>query len=385
MKLCICVDGYPSKGLPYSAFIQVLAREMVKQGIEVLVIAPQSLTKHYIRGTKLAPTYFEDIVYINDKKKIIPIYRPYSLTFSSGKLLGRLTFYFNRKVLEKTIKKNKICPDVYYSHFWESAYISRNIAKLQDKPLFVATGEDKIKIMSIISSKEIGKLHDYVSGVICVSNKNLNESAQIGLCPIDKCSVIPNAYNPSEFYVMDRQKCRESLGVKDSDFVVAYCGRFNNRKGAMRVSDAIKSLNDKDIKSIFIGSSVEGDKQQPDCEGILFKGTLPHDRIVTFLNSADVFVLPSLAEGCPNSLIEAMACGLPIISSDLPFNYDILDNDSAILVPPENIGMIASAIKKLKNNSDLRNNLSRASLNKAKELTIEKRVRIILEFIKSRI
>lgn len=383
MKLCICADGYPSIGLPYSAFIQVLAREMVRQGIEVLVIAPQSLTKHFFRGYKLAPVYFEDIVYANAMKKVIPIYRPYSLTFADG-ILGRLTFLFNRIVLEMTIKKNKICPDVYYSHFWESACIARNIANLQNKPLFVATGEDKITLSSIISSKEISEIRDFVSGVICVSNKNMNESIKMGLCSIDKCKVIPNAYNPTEFYVMNRNKCRESLGVKKSDFVIAYCGRFNKRKGARRVSEAIKMLNDKEIKSIFIGSAVEGEKEQPDCDGILFAGSLPHNEIVTYLNCADVFILPSLAEGCPNSVIEAMACGLPIISSDLPFNYDVLSHDSAILVSPENIEMIASAIKRLKNDYDLRICLAEASVCKARDLTIDKRVKVILNFIRSK-
>lgn len=47
MNICICSDGYPSQGLPYSAFIQVLAKEMVRQGCNIEVIAPQSLTNHF--------------------------------------------------------------------------------------------------------------------------------------------------------------------------------------------------------------------------------------------------------------------------------------------------------------------------------------------------
>ena len=86
---------------------------------------------------------------------------------------------------------------------------------------------------------------------------------------------------------------------------------------------------------------------QPDCEGILFKGKLPHEEIPLYLNTADVFVLPSLAEGCSNSIVEAMACGLPVISSDLSFNYDILNADNSILVNPNDVGEISAAIKKL--------------------------------------
>lgn len=65
MKICITSDGYPSEGLPYSSFIQVLARELTRQGCEVTVIAPQSLTNHFIRGGKMAPKKFCDEFYVN--------------------------------------------------------------------------------------------------------------------------------------------------------------------------------------------------------------------------------------------------------------------------------------------------------------------------------
>lgn len=90
----------------------------------------------------------------------------------------------------------------------------------------------------------------------------------------------------------------------------------------------------------------DNETEKPDCEGILFMDGLPHHEIVYYLNCADVFVLPSLAEGCPNSVIEAMACGLPIISSNLPFNFDILSKEVAILINPRDVDEIANAIKK---------------------------------------
>ena len=95
------------------------------------------------------------------------------------------------------------------------------------------------------------------------------------------------------------------------------------------------------MKSIFIGSG----EQTPEIDGILFCGKLPHDQIVHYLNAADVFVLPTLAEGCSNAIIEAMACGLPIISSDLPFNDDILDAENSIRVNSLDVESIAEAIR----------------------------------------
>ena len=380
MRICICSDGYPSPGLPYSAFIQVLAREMVRQGCEVIVVAPQSLTNHILRGGKLAPRYFEDSVQINDVTKFIRVYRPYTITFGESRL-GKLTPRFNRWATERVVSLFKIKPDIFYSHFWANGYNSCRIARKLGKPLFVATGEDKISVNRFIDQSDVSQLCANTAGVICVSSKNLDESTSIGFAAKYKCTVLPNAYDPNEFYLIDKATVRKELNMSEDAFVVAFCGRFNNRKGAMRVAAAIRKLNDESIKSIFIGAPADNETEMPECDGILFKGELPHKDIVKYMNCADVFVLPSLAEGCPNSVIEAMACGLPIISSDLPFNYDILSHDTAILLDPENVDLIASAIKELKDDKHLRYRLSQASLSKAAELTIDKRVSKILEFI----
>ena len=92
-------------------------------------------------------------------------------------------------------------------------------------------------------------------------------------------------------------------------------------------------------------------------------------------------MLPTLNEGCSNAIVEAIACGLPIISSNLPFNDDILDSSNALLVNPESVDDIASAIKQLMDNSDLRQKLAEGSKEKAKSLRIEFRAKKIIEFI----
>ena len=133
------------------------------------------------------------------------------------------------------------------------------------------------------------------------------------------------------------------------------------------------------VKSIFIGSG----EQEPDCDGVLFKGRLPHKEIVTYLNAADIFVLPTLAEGCCNAVVEAMACGLPIVSSDLPFNDDILDETNSIRIDPMDVNAISKAIEKLWKDEDLRSKLADGALKRAKSLTIESRADNILRFMEN--
>ena len=112
---------------------------------------------------------------------------------------------------------------------------------------------------------------------------------------------------------------------------------------------------------------------------------MPHREISKYLNAADVFVLPTLHEGCCNAIIEAMACGLPIISSNKSFNWDILDESNSLLIDPLNENEIFEAIKTLKVNKNQRMKLSQGALNKAKSLRIEERAKNILCFMEQKI
>lgn len=382
MRILFFASTYPHPSYPFSAFIKVLCEEMVVQGHEVIVVAPQSYSSILIKGAKRLPI---DTTYTfpseSGIKKEIRVLRPYSISFGQGKF-RRLTWIANRLAAELIVNRKGLLIDVLYAHFWNNAYNALYIAKRMCKPLFVATGEDHIIAGKVLSSKVKKQMTNTVQGVICVSTKNKNESILAGLTNESKCIVLPNAVNPSLFHVKDKNTCRKELGFPLDNFIVAFCGRFNRRKGANRVSDAIKKINDSGIKSIFIGSSAGSDIVVPDCEGILFKGALDHNEMATYLNCADVFVLPSLAEGCSNSIVEAMACGLPIISSALPFNDDICTTDNSILIDPMNVDAIADAISRLRTSS-VRKRLSEGAVSTASGLVISQRTRKILDFINS--
>jgi glycosyltransferase involved in cell wall biosynthesis len=81
----------------------------------------------------------------------------------------------------------------------------------------------------------------------------------------------------------------------------------------------------------------------------------------TFMSSLDVFVLPSLAEGTPNGVIEAMACGVPVIATNVGGIPDILDPESGILIPPRDADALAEAMLTLASNPELRDRMGAAA------------------------
>ena len=299
--------------------------------------------------------------------------------------MKRLFYYLAALATNKTAKSIDSDYDCVYCHFWSSA--DKILSYVSDKkiPMFVASGEDVIHKSRFVNQKRIDKINQLTKGVICVSTKNKIESIENGLTDENRCLILPNAIDNSIFQKTNKDDVRNKLGIPLDAFVIAFCGRFNDRKGVFRLESALNEIDDDNVKSIFIGLPERGNNRVPKCKGLHFCGALPHEEIGNYLNAADVFVLPSLAEGCSNAIVEAMACGLPIISSDLPFNYDICDETNAILIDPNSVTDIKEAILALRNNEELRKKMSESSLSKARDLTIEKRVARIVNFIESKL
>ena len=381
--ICVISEGYPYQGHAYFTFVKQLCVALANLGWKVTVISPISITKILIRNNFTIPPKYR--IEKTDSNNSIEIFSPRMLTVGNlcrFPILYRLMMRLRQNAISHIIEKlpNKV--DVLYGHFWHSAYAAYKIAKKKTIPLFVASGEAEIELYKYYSGTALKPFVNYVSGVICVSSKNKTESIVNKLTNEQKCVVIPNAIDPNLFYKKNKTMLRERLGFGQDDFITAFVGGFIQRKGAKRISEAITELKDKDIKSIFIGRLPTKDTSElPVCDGILFRGSLSHENVLDYLNAADVFVMPTLHEGCCNANIEALACGLPVISSDKEFNYDILDDSCSILINPMDISAISNAISYLKNNRDVLNKMSENALIKAAALNIESRAKRITDFI----
>lgn len=379
MHICIISPSYPVANATNYAFVEQLVNEFVRQGNRCTVITPYNT---YWTGKEQYPPEYE--IKKIETKCYVEVYRPRFTNRNIPYLPVSTTYYFAQRVFEKTIKEHGFKFDCIYCHFFISANIAWHYAHKNKIPMFIATGESVIphRFQKASFNFTWKKFRKDVNGVICVSSKNLEECVKLHYAERNKCKVFPNAIDESLFKKMNKADCRAKLSIPNEIFIVAFVGWYSERKGGGRVSQAIDNIKENDVFSFFIGAKQTPNDIEPSCKNILYKGTLPHDEIPIYLNAADIFVLPTQHEGCCNAVIEAMACGLPVVSSNRAFNWDVLNSSNSIMIEPDNIDEISIAIKKLRDNKDFRTQLSIGALKTAERLTLSERASKILSFIK---
>lgn len=380
MKIGIISPMYPYKGSSECVFVEALVNEFVKFGHHCTVIAPFSLVTYWSGKRSYGPEYEKRFI---DDNLFVEIYKPRFFGIKDIPIMGISNSSFSaRKAIERVIRKNNLTFDVIYCHFFAQGIRAFKYAKTNNIPLFVATGESTIQKLNKPSFDfDFTEFKEYLKGTICVSTKNKVECVQLGYSIESKCKVIPNAVDLGLFHKpCDRDDIRKKLGIKKSDVVIACVGEFCERKGQNRVVEAVKILENPDIKIMFIGRSLQKYIVES-IPNIILQQSVSHDNLPYYLHAADFFVLPTRKEGCCNAIVEAMACGLPIVSSDKPFNKDILNDKNSIMVDPDDVNAISSAISQLFENEERRKLMGEVALSDAMQLSIEKRARIIEEYI----
>ena len=156
----------------------------------------------------------------------------------------------------------------------------------------------------------------------------------------------------------DADKLRREFGLLADDFVVVSVGQLSKRKNQETMIRAMAQIKDKSIKYLAVGLGECEEKDKKLIQKLGLKGqvilTGYREDVNAFLQMADCFAFPSLQEGLPVSLMEAMAAGLPVVCSRIRGNIDLVtDGVEGLLAEPMDVEGYAEAVLKLKQNPDL--------------------------------
>jgi teichuronic acid biosynthesis glycosyltransferase TuaC len=193
--------------------------------------------------------------------------------------------------------------------------------------------------------------------VIAVA-ENLAERARQGGVPERRIAMIANGVDGERFRLIDRAAAREHLALPEAGRLFVSVGHISPRKGFHRVIRALPRLVEACPEArlaIVGGRGAEADnsaalhalaRELGLAERVLFVGAQAPDRVALWLGAADAFVLASDFEGCPNVVLEAMACGRPVVATKVGDVARMVPSFAGILVDdPEDDAALAAAMR----------------------------------------
>lgn len=191
--------------------------------------------------------------------------------------------------------------------------------------------------------------------LITINQEDYLRSKDFSLKPDGQAYYIPGAgVNTEKFSSISVEKstARQQLGLSDDDFVLISVGELNKNKNHETVIRALAGINHAKIKYLICGSGELEPHLKQLIQDLQLESVVQllgyRKDIPELLAISDVFVFPSLREGLPMSLMEAMAAGKPVIASSIRGNKDLIeDGVNGYLVPPLDKNMFGRKIELL--------------------------------------
>lgn len=169
---------------------------------------------------------------------------------------------------------------------------------------------------------------------------------------------------------------RKELNLTENDIIVLSVGELIERKNHLTVIKAIKMLENRKVHYVIAGEGELLQKLQEETQKMDLSAQIHflgyRKDINKICNSADIFIMPSVHEGLSVALMEAMACGLPVIASEIRGNTDLIDNEKGgLLVETFGADGYAEAIERMLNDSRLLSEYGNYNINRVKDFDID--------------
>lgn len=292
----------------------------------------------------------------------------------------------------------KKCHEKEYYHSAIEFYLEETIKRIKKECYDLVIVENRpgfiLKLKKRIEAKFVLHLHnDFLNpetresfsifagfdGIISVSDFITKRVRQIE-ANSSKCKTVYNAIDLKRFLTATAKQ-RSAVGLSDKDFVIVYIGRLTKEKGILQLIQAIKQINDiPNLRLMIIGASAYRKDMRPTPfikqlelestpirDRVIFTGFIDYEQIPSYLKTANVSVIPSMwDEPFGLTVVEAMAAGLPLITTRSGGIPEICEGVATIVDRANVIDNLAKAILDLYQHSEKRKQMAAASLQRSK-------------------
>jgi len=298
---------------------------------------------------------------------------------------------FVLQIVLRLIKERANYDIVHFHSIWPFSFLVFAVCKLLKKPVIVKLtllGHDdprSLRKNSFLWRVE-GSFLKYADRIICLSTALKRSCLNAGI-PLSRLASIPNGVDTTIFTSIsskEKKILRRSLKLPDDAIIVSFIGRVCLRKGCDLLFDAWDELLKNNSKTMLLmigpyetkdnfpqkenmfGLRLKKLTENSSSKNIIFLGQ--RHSVADYLRASDIFAFPSRAEGFPSAVIEAMACGLPVIALRIKgLTKDLIEHgkDGIIVEKPE-ASYLAREIIHLIDNIELRKQLSENAIRKAR-------------------
>jgi glycosyltransferase involved in cell wall biosynthesis len=356
-------------GIAY--YIENILNELYKKEIEVVLAHSPGGSARAERISKLS----------SQLKQKAGKYYPTSLAaktynFLMGSYIESPIYKANRTVDVYHEMSHCVIPNIFYTH-----KITKFVADIHDLSPFNMPEYHTSEMISKVNES----LDKFLSADLFIvkSQHILNEASHYFKLDTAKFRIVPNApAYPYKIINADKNELKESLSkvitdINNKNFIL-YTGTIEPRKNIKTLIKAFSKFRYKNDFNLVLAGGLgwkfsdilDYPKQLGISDKVFFTGYLPFDVFELLYNTAEIFVYPSYYEGFGMPNIEAMACGLPVITSNSSCLPEVV-SDAAILFDPHDADELALKMELLVDNKELAEALRQKGFQRAKQFTWE--------------
>jgi glycosyltransferase involved in cell wall biosynthesis len=256
--------------------------------------------------------------------------------------------------LALTPRVRRFKPDLVLAYWvYPDGFAALRTARALGVPCIVGALGSDIHVRAGVNEQMTRRTIGGIDALLTVSEAMRQYSIREFAAAPDKVHTIINGFNTAVFKPIDQIAMRAKHGIKPDEKLIIYVGRFVEAKGMRELITAFQQLAKADPKvtlalvgdGVMKGELMELVRSTGLLERVHLPGGLAPEAVAEWINAADVLTLPSWSEGYPNVVVEGVACGRPVVATDVGGTREILHNGNGILIPPKDASRLATALR----------------------------------------
>jgi glycosyltransferase involved in cell wall biosynthesis len=362
--VCLLTTGFPRfEGDLFGSFVFELARALQRRGLQVAVLAPHE------RGIPRREDM--DGVYVKRFRYFLPRWQ--RLAYGGGmptnlreSWMARLQVPFFLVAFWWNALRMAPRSKLFHCQWTISGLVGYLSTRWIRRPVVLTVRGSDFHLTSSGAGARLNRfIYQHVTSVLAVSQDLARQMSASGI-EAEHLHVVTNGVD-ARFHPRDASTYRAELGLPEEGVIALFVGLLVPVKGLDHLIDGLQQLLDLPLTCVLVGDGpLEQHLKERLADGledrVVFAGRQSALEIPKWMAAADLFVLPSLSEGRPNVVLEAQACGLPVVATAVGGTPELVeDGVSGMLVAPADAEALAKAMRLLVTDSVLRQRLGFAA------------------------